>query len=75
MAELATWLSGKGSILFATEPADSAVHRLPTLPADQAESDALCLIQRLYTMIVRLAGELGTDIDRPRNLNKVTRTV
>jgi glutamine---fructose-6-phosphate transaminase (isomerizing) len=75
MAELASWLSSKGSILFASEPAHSAPHRLSTLPADQPESDAVCLIQSFYTMIVMLAEELGTDIDRPRNLNKVTRTV
>jgi glutamine---fructose-6-phosphate transaminase (isomerizing) len=75
MAELATWLGSKGSIPFATEPAHGAPHRLPALPAQQPESDAVCLIQSFYTMIVRLAEQLGTDIDRPRNLNKVTRTV
>jgi glutamine---fructose-6-phosphate transaminase (isomerizing) len=74
MAELATWLSAKGSIVFATEPG-GAPHRLPALPADQPETDAVCLIQSFYTMIVSLAERLGTDIDRPRNLNKVTRTL
>src|SRR5262249_33944983 len=68
MAELATWLGGKGSIVFASEPAGGAPDRLPTLAAEQPEADALCLIQSFYTMIVALAERLGTDIDRPRNL-------
>jgi glucosamine--fructose-6-phosphate aminotransferase (isomerizing) len=75
MAELATWLSGKGSIVFATEPGGGGPHRLPALPADHPETDAICLMQSFYTMIVSLAEGLGTDIDRPRNLNKVTRTL
>ena len=74
MAELATWLAGKGSLVFATEPTGATPHGLPVLPPDQAEADAVCLIQSFYTMIVTLAERLGTDIDRPRNLNKVTRT-
>jgi len=75
LAELATWLSGKGSILFATAPGGGAPHRLAALPAEQPETDAVCLIQSFYTLIVSLAERLGTDIDRPRNLNKVTRTL
>ena len=75
MRELAAWLRGKGSVPFAAEPGPSALGRLPALRRDQPEADAVCLIQSFYTMIVDLAERLGTDIDRPRNLNKVTRTL
>jgi len=75
MRELAAWLRGKGSVPFAAEPGPSAPGRLPALTQDQPEADAICLILSFYTMIVDLAERLGTDIDRPRNLNKVTRTL
>jgi glucosamine--fructose-6-phosphate aminotransferase (isomerizing) len=75
MRELAAWLRSKGSVPFAAEPGQSAPGRLPALPRDQPEADAVCLILSFYTMIVDLARQLGTDIDRPRNLNKVTRTL
>jgi len=75
MRELAAWLRGKGSVPFAAEAGPSAPGRLPALRRDQPEADAVCLIQSFYTMIVDLAERLGTDIDRPRNLNKVTRTL
>jgi glutamine---fructose-6-phosphate transaminase (isomerizing) len=75
MRELAAWLHGKGSVAFAAEPGPSAPGRLPALTQDQPEADAISLIISFYTMIVDLAERLGTDIDRPRNLNKVTRTL
>jgi glucosamine--fructose-6-phosphate aminotransferase (isomerizing) len=75
MRELAAWLHGKGSVAFAAEPGPSAPGRLPALTQEQPEADAICLIISFYTMIVDLAERLGTDIDRPRNLNKVTRTL
>src|SRR5690349_21657794 len=75
LRDLARLLRGKGSVLFAAEPGPADPYRLPTLPPDQAEADAVCLIQSFYRMIVHLAERLGTDIDRPRNLNKVTRTL
>jgi len=34
----------------------------------------VCLIQSFYAMMVRLAEQLGIDPDRPRHLQKVTRT-
>jgi glucosamine--fructose-6-phosphate aminotransferase (isomerizing) len=75
MRELAAWLRSKGSVPFAAEPGQKAPGRLPALRQDQPEADAVCLILSFYTMIVDLARQLGTDIDRPRNLNKVTRTL
>lgn len=47
---------------------------LPTLPADQPDADAICLIQSFYPLAAALAALRGIDIDRPRHLEKVTRT-
>ncbi|MFZ1104798.1 MAG: SIS domain-containing protein [Hyphomicrobiaceae bacterium] len=85
MRRLAADLRGKGTALFATEPAvGSSVRsspayepidgRLPALPSDHPETDAVCLVQSLYAMLPRLAERLGADVDRPRHLQKVTRT-
>jgi glutamine---fructose-6-phosphate transaminase (isomerizing) len=47
---------------------------LPTLSPDQADADAVCLIQSFYAFLLRLAQARGADVDRPRHLQKVTRT-
>lgn len=63
-------LRGKGAALFTAAPGGP----LPVLAPDHPETDALCLIQSFYAMTVRLAERLGIDPDRPRHLQKVTRT-
>ena len=72
MQQLAASLREKGAVVFATGPGDAA--RLPALSPDHPETDAVCLIQTFYGMAYRLAARLGTDVDRPRHLQKVTRT-
>jgi glutamine---fructose-6-phosphate transaminase (isomerizing) len=47
---------------------------LPAAKAEQAEADAICLIQSFYAFLVGLAERRGTDIDTPPHLQKVTRT-
>src|SRR5262249_54961662 len=74
MHELATKLRGKGAAVFASVPGARAAGRLPALPPDHPETDAVCLIQTFYGMAYRLAARLGVDVDRPRHLQKVTRT-
>jgi glutamine---fructose-6-phosphate transaminase (isomerizing) len=74
MHQLAADLRRKGAALLATEPGDAAPGRLPSLPPRHPETDAVCLVQSLYAMLVRLAARLGLDVDRPRHLKKVTRT-
>jgi glucosamine--fructose-6-phosphate aminotransferase (isomerizing) len=48
--------------------------RLPTLASDQADADAVCLIQSFYALLPRLAERRGVNVDQPRHLQKVTRT-
>jgi glucosamine--fructose-6-phosphate aminotransferase (isomerizing) len=74
MHQLAADLRHKGTALFATEPGDRGPGRLPALPSDHPETDAVCLVQSFYSMLLGLAERLGADVDRPRHLQKVTRT-
>jgi glucosamine--fructose-6-phosphate aminotransferase (isomerizing) len=68
-------LRRKGAELFIAEPGAAVPGRLPVLPTDHADADAVCLIQSFYLMTLGLARLLGTDADRPRHLQKVTRTL
>jgi glucosamine--fructose-6-phosphate aminotransferase (isomerizing) len=70
MRRLVADLGHKGAALIVAGPGGS----LPVLAPDHPESDAVCLIQGFYAMLVRLAARLGIDPDRPRHLQKVTRT-
>jgi glutamine---fructose-6-phosphate transaminase (isomerizing) len=74
MQQLALDLRDKGAAVFAAEAGAAAPGRLPALPSDHPEADAICLIQSFYGLAVRLAERRGIDADRPRHLEKVTRT-
>ncbi|HWM46642.1 MAG TPA: SIS domain-containing protein [Xanthobacteraceae bacterium] len=70
MRALAADLQQKGARVFATgQPKD-----LPALPPDHPDTDAVCLIQSFYALLVDIAARRGIDADRPRHLQKVTRT-
>ncbi len=77
--ELVADLCRKGARVLLAQPAitqrdlPKAV-ALPAPAAEQAEADAICLIQSFYAFLVGLAGRRGTDIDAPPHLQKVTRT-
>jgi glucosamine--fructose-6-phosphate aminotransferase (isomerizing) len=75
MRELARELRRMGTALFIAEHGEANVARLPTLPPDQPEADAICLIQSFYAMAVGVAQHLDIDVDRPRHLSKVTSTL
>ena len=49
-------------------------HGLPVLAPDHPDTDAVCLIQTFYGLVIRLAACRGTNVDVPRHLQKVTRT-
>jgi glutamine---fructose-6-phosphate transaminase (isomerizing) len=73
MRELATSLLTKGAALLCTGN-ETTTDNLPALEPDQADADAVCLIQSFYAMVIRLAAMRGIDVDQPRHLQKVTRT-
>jgi len=67
-------LRRKGAHVLVAEPGSTQDGRLPVLPAEQPEADAICVIQCFYALLVKLAARRGTDADQPRHLQKVTRT-
>jgi len=67
-------LRRKGAAVFATSSGKASEGRLSALAPGHPETDAVCLIQSFYAMLVRLAQLRGGDADRPRHLQKVTRT-
>jgi len=77
LRHLATDLVGKGAALFIAGSERNKLTGpalLQALAPDHPETDAVCLIQSFYAMMVRLAERLGIDPDRPRHLQKITRT-
>ena len=74
MPELAADLRRKGAALLSAEPGETAPGRLPVLAPDHADADAVCLIQSFYALAIRIAERRGVDVNRPRHLQKVTRT-
>jgi glucosamine--fructose-6-phosphate aminotransferase (isomerizing) len=74
LRELAADLRRKGAAVFITEAGESGEGCLPALAPDHPDADAVCLIQSFYGLIVRLAERRGTNVNRPRHLQKVTRT-
>jgi glucosamine--fructose-6-phosphate aminotransferase (isomerizing) len=67
-------LRRKGARVLVAEPGKPHGDRLPVLPPDHPDADAICMIQSFYGLLVQLAARRGTDADRPRHLQKVTRT-
>jgi glucosamine--fructose-6-phosphate aminotransferase (isomerizing) len=67
-------LRRKGACVMVAEPGGAQAGRLPVLPSDHPDADAICMIQSFYALLVRLAAQRGTDVDQPRHLQKVTRT-
>jgi glucosamine--fructose-6-phosphate aminotransferase (isomerizing) len=74
LRQLVSDLRAKAALVFATADGDPGDGCLPALAPDQTDADAVCLIQSFYALAVRIAQRRGTDIDRPRHLQKVTRT-
>ena len=67
-------LRHKGAQVLAAEHGQPAAGRLPVLPPEHPDVDAVCLIQTFYALAVRIAVRRGTNADQPRHLQKVTRT-
>jgi glutamine---fructose-6-phosphate transaminase (isomerizing) len=72
-ADLAADLRRAGARVLIAGAADPST-KLPTLTPDQPDADAICLIQSFYAFLLRLAEARGVNVDKPRHLQKVTRT-
>jgi glutamine---fructose-6-phosphate transaminase (isomerizing) len=73
-SDLVADLRSKSAGVIVADPGAKEPGRLPVVPPDQPEADAICLIQSFYGFLVRLAAQRGVDADHPRHLQKVTRT-
>lgn len=67
-------LCAMGAAVLTTDARERQASVVPVLAPDHPEADAACLIQSFYGMTVALAARRGIDPDRPRHLQKVTRT-
>lgn len=74
MRALAADLRGKGAALFSADHGEEAEGGLPVLAPDHPDADAVCLTQSFYALAIRVAERRGVDVNRPRHLQKVTRT-
>lgn len=74
LGKLAADLCRKGASVFVTGEDVAMGERFPVVARDFPETDAVCLIQSFYGLIVRLAEHRGLNADQPRHLKKVTRT-
>jgi glutamine---fructose-6-phosphate transaminase (isomerizing) len=74
LAELAVDLRHKNASVLTTSNDGEMSGRLPVLPPDHPDTDAICLIQSLYALAIRLGRHRGIDPDQPRHLRKITRT-
>jgi glucosamine--fructose-6-phosphate aminotransferase (isomerizing) len=70
---LAADLRRKHAAVFTVE-SGGGKGRLPVLTPEQPEADAICAIQSFYAALPQLAKLRGIDADKPRHLQKVTRT-
>jgi glucosamine--fructose-6-phosphate aminotransferase (isomerizing) len=71
---LAAKLRRKNARVLITGHGRSRPGVLAALAPDHPDTDAVCLIQSFYALTIRLAQSRGMDVDRPRHLQKVTRT-
>lgn len=71
LRRLARDLEAKGAAVFVAAPDGT----LPVIATGHPATDAVCLTQSFYALLPGLAARRGLDPERPRHLQKVTRTL
>jgi glucosamine--fructose-6-phosphate aminotransferase (isomerizing) len=74
LLQLAQAMRERGAQVLLAAPAGTPGATLPLVEAAAEEIDPIAAIQSFYPMVEALARARGFDPDRPRHLNKVTRT-
>lgn len=74
LLELAEQMRQRGAQVLLAAPAGTAGADLPWAPAGHVDLDPITAVQSFYGMVEALARARGLDPDKPRHLNKVTRT-
>jgi len=71
---LADTMRSRGARVLLAAPAGTPRTSLPIAETALAELDPISMLQSFYPMVEALSRSRGLDPDRPRHLNKVTRT-
>jgi glucosamine--fructose-6-phosphate aminotransferase (isomerizing) len=74
LIELATDMRGRGARVLLAAPGDVAGRDLTLPVAATPDLDPIVAVQAFYVMAAQLSKARGMDPDRPRHLNKITRT-
>ncbi|MGZ8294201.1 MAG: SIS domain-containing protein [Telluria sp.] len=74
LVQLATEMRGRGARVLLAAPDDIAERDLTLPVAPTPDLDPIVAIQAFYVMAAKLAEARGMDPDKPRHLNKVTKT-
>lgn len=74
LLELAGQMRARGARVLVAAPAGTPGSELDIVPSGSADLDPITTVQSFYRMVETLARTRGLDPDRPRHLNKVTRT-
>jgi glucosamine--fructose-6-phosphate aminotransferase (isomerizing) len=74
LLELADTMRARGAQVLLAAPAGTPGAQLPLVATAAEELDPVAAIQSFYPLAEALARARGFDPDRPRHLNKVTRT-
>jgi glutamine---fructose-6-phosphate transaminase (isomerizing) len=74
LLELAARMRERGAQVLLAAPPDVPDAELALAPAGHVDLDPIPMAQSFYRMVEALARARGLDPDRPRHLNKVTRT-
>ncbi len=74
LLQLAREMRERGARVLLAAPADVAERDLTLPTAATPDLDPIVAIQAFYVMAAKLAAARGMDPDRPRHLNKVTKT-
>ena len=74
LRELSDILSRKGAAVLCAGCMQNGAIALPVLQGDHPETDCVCLIQSFYRFLGELATVRGVDLEKPRHLQKITRT-
>jgi glucosamine--fructose-6-phosphate aminotransferase (isomerizing) len=74
LVALAEAMRGRGAQVVLAAPPGTAGATLPIVETGSPDLDAISVIQSFYPLAEALSRERGFDPDRPRHLNKVTKT-
>ena len=75
LLEVADELRSRGARVLVAAPGATPRTSLPITETGAAELDPISILQSFYPMVEALSRARGLDPDRPRHLNKITRTV